>query len=238
MHEKLRGIKALSLDFWKTLANDPSKENRTARGRLIRDRLAPAMEVAEVEALVKVVKHELDDKTQTQGTGVQYGFKPRVQGVYELMPDDKRVQELTEELLAQIDQEQAEIMKQFPPELLESDLIQTLATIKALGLMIVVSSNTGYIDGGHMRAVIEILGLSELIDAYVYSNEVGVAKPSPEFFAKVLEAIGLTSEEVLHIGDNYHADYLGAIAAGMHALHLSSGDDTDSEKIARLSDLI
>jgi putative hydrolase of the HAD superfamily len=49
---------------------------------------------------------------------------------------------------------------------------------------------------------------------------VGVAKPDPAIFAIALEACGVAPERALHIGDTVGADVDGALAAGVHPIHL------------------
>lgn len=51
----------------------------------------------------------------------------------------------------------------------------------------------------------------------------GVEKPSPEFFARVVEAAGATAGEIAYVGDRLDNDVLPAAAAGMAAVFLRRG---------------
>lgn len=59
------------------------------------------------------------------------------------------------------------------------------------------------------------LGLLKYIDIIVTSEEVGIEKPSTKMFFNILEKMGLSSNEVIMIGDNYDKDIKGALNVGM-----------------------
>lgn len=65
---------------------------------------------------------------------------------------------------------------------------------------------------------IAALGIAEVIDGLVTSEEAGVEKPAPEIFARCLEKLGLSAEAVCFIGDDPRKDVEGAKAAGMRAI--------------------
>lgn len=51
----------------------------------------------------------------------------------------------------------------------------------------------------------------------------GVEKPSPAFFAKVVEAAGMPAEWIAYVGDHLDNDILPARAAGMTAVFIDRG---------------
>ena len=72
------------------------------------------------------------------------------------------------------------------------------------------------------------------------AEEFGVSKPDPTFFHAAFAQVGVTPEEVIHIGDCHHNDVDGAAAAGAKAIWLKSGggaSDIASEVVSQLSDL-
>lgn len=73
---------------------------------------------------------------------------------------------------------------------------------------------------------LERLGLLDLMDFVVTSEEAGVEKPDPGLFLLCADKAGCLPEECLFIGDNLKKDVLGAQNAGMEALWLQS----DSQK--------
>jgi putative hydrolase of the HAD superfamily len=59
------------------------------------------------------------------------------------------------------------------------------------------------------------LGLAEFFNFILPSAEVGVEKPDRRIFRLALQRLGLKSQEVVHIGDQYEADVVGARAVGI-----------------------
>jgi putative hydrolase of the HAD superfamily len=53
------------------------------------------------------------------------------------------------------------------------------------------------------------------------SSEVGWRKPAPEFFREMGQHTGLSSSQIILVGDDLVNDYQGAQAAGLHALLLA-----------------
>jgi len=54
----------------------------------------------------------------------------------------------------------------------------------------------------------------------VDSHVVGVAKPDPRIFDIALDALGMTADRCVHVGDTVHFDVEGARAAGLRCLHV------------------
>ena len=69
-----------------------------------------------------------------------------------------------------------------------------------------------------LRWTLEKLGLLELFDEFVISNEIGWEKPHPLVFEQAVEKAGCRAENILHVGDSLEADILPALGHGMRAL--------------------
>jgi len=61
------------------------------------------------------------------------------------------------------------------------------------------------------------------VDVVASSASWGVEKPSPEFFARVVEATGTAPHEVAYVGDRLDNDVLPALAAGLVAVQIRRG---------------
>lgn len=89
-------------------------------------------------------------------------------------------------------------------------------------------SNTNAIHVAEFEKMIEhSMGLEEFRKAFekiYYSNAIGIKKPYPETYLQVCEWNGLNPAETLFIDDSIQ-HVLGAEKAGLHVLHLQSGQD-------------
>ncbi|WP_327285854.1 MULTISPECIES: HAD family hydrolase [unclassified Streptomyces] len=100
---------------------------------------------------------------------------------------------------------------------LYDDVRPALAALRAAGVRVVVAGNQTVRAGALLRA------LDLPADLVVTSGEWGAAKPSPEFFARVLQVSGAPAEETLYVGDHPANDILPARAAGLRTAHLRRG---------------
>lgn len=96
-----------------------------------------------------------------------------------------------------------------------------LALLANLGLRLVVVSNSD----GTVAETLERAGLRGHFDVVVDSHLVGFEKPDPGIFHHALAESGADPERTLHVGDLYHADVVGARAAGVHPLLLDPYGD-------------
>lgn len=106
--------------------------------------------------------------------------------------------------------------------------VELMRAAKARGLTIIIVSDT-YLGAAQLLELIrESAGeeVADLIDAVFASSEAGISK-SEGLLGRAMKAMKCSAGEILHIGDNFKADYEGARALGIPALHLAQfGDDT------------
>jgi putative hydrolase of the HAD superfamily len=81
-------------------------------------------------------------------------------------------------------------------------------------------------DVGIQRAKLGALGLSDAFDVVVLSDAIGREwrKPHPLPFGAALTAMDVAAEEAVYIGDNPDKDVAGAVAAGMRAIRVLTGE--------------
>jgi putative hydrolase of the HAD superfamily len=65
------------------------------------------------------------------------------------------------------------------------------------------------------------LGMTELIDVLVISEEAGAKKPEAAIFRIALERCGATANDAVMLGDSWESDIVGAHAAGIRAVWLN-----------------
>lgn len=88
----------------------------------------------------------------------------------------------------------------------------------------VASRPLGIISNGAKQQQIGKLqraGLLKYFAVMVYSEDVGLGKPSPSIFLEACRRAGEEPQQCVHIGDNIDADVVPSRALGMHGIHLS-----------------
>ena len=106
----------------------------------------------------------------------------------------------------------------FQPEDLYPDALTSIEGLRAAGYRLAIVANQPAARSEELRA----LGASA--DVIAMSEEMGVAKPDPEFFARALELIGGAAPgDVAYVGDRVDNDVLPAMAAGLRSVWLRRG---------------
>jgi putative hydrolase of the HAD superfamily len=96
------------------------------------------------------------------------------------------------------------------------DALPALYALYELGCAIGIVSDWG----SQLPLICDALGLSPYLSFVLASGAVGAAKPDPRFYRMAAHAGGVAPQQALMVGDSYHADVLGARAAGMDGLLL------------------
>jgi FMN phosphatase YigB (HAD superfamily) len=97
------------------------------------------------------------------------------------------------------------------------DALECLERVRALGLGVgIVGNQTKTLEAWAREAALPA-------DVVSSSAGLGVRKPDPEFFARVVELMGRAAKEVAYVGDRVDNDVLPAAAAGLVAIHVRRG---------------
>jgi putative hydrolase of the HAD superfamily len=100
---------------------------------------------------------------------------------------------------------------------LDTDALQVLSWLGAHGIKRAVCSNAPF-PPAMMRRQVQTNGIREVVDAVVFSSEVGRRKPAPEVYSAALKAIAVEPGHALFVGDRVREDYEGPLALGMRAV--------------------
>ncbi|MFD0971587.1 HAD family hydrolase [Plantactinospora endophytica] len=99
-----------------------------------------------------------------------------------------------------------------------ADTEATLRALRAAKVPVAVVSNIGF----DLRPLFDAWQLTDLVDAFVLSYEVGRCKPDPAIFYRACGLLGVDSERALMVGDT-PAD-AGAVSAGCAVLVLPAAE--------------
>ncbi len=122
--------------------------------------------------------------------------------------------------------------------ILFDDVLPILGVLKSRGMVLGVISNLSHGLDGHC----DELGLTPYVDFALTSFEIGAEKPHPPIFLAALERAGVSASEAIHVGDQYHADIVGARGVGIDPILLDRdgfGESiNDCPRIQSLSEIV
>jgi HAD superfamily hydrolase (TIGR01549 family) len=95
--------------------------------------------------------------------------------------------------------------------------VRRIAARHRLGLL------SNFDDSRTGREVLLDTGLADLFEAVIISADVGLRKPNPRIFERMLSMLDLPPGEVLFVGDTPEHDVMGAARVGMRTAWISAG---------------
>lgn len=234
-------ISAITFDFWDTIAVDDSDEPKRAalglptkaeaRVQLFAERVVaryPHISYEEAaEAYRKAnqqFRHDWHNNHTTPGVPARIydaycylGLKP-APGEYARMV--REIDEIVREI------ETMEI--RIPPDLAEGvhSTLELLAQDYKLGII----SDTIHTQGRGLRHLLMQQGLLQYFSYFVFSDEIGAAKPSLTVFRQASLGLDLPPWQIAHVGDRESNDVEGPISIGMRAILFTGIVDRGSAK--------
>ena len=98
-----------------------------------------------------------------------------------------------------------------PDSIVPEDARRILPELKQAGYIMAVLSNRDK----PFHDVLESHDLNEHFHFSMAAGEVGVYKPVPDVFKHALDRADVTAQETIYVGDNYFADVVGSLRAGL-----------------------
>ena len=93
-------------------------------------------------------------------------------------------------------------------------MIELVRELRQQALPVGIISNSE----GHLAELVAELGWASDFDVIVDSGRVGLDKPDPRIFTHACAALSVPSHELVHVGDSWEADVLGARGVSAHAV--------------------
>jgi HAD superfamily hydrolase (TIGR01509 family) len=99
----------------------------------------------------------------------------------------------------------------------DPDAVEVISWLRDHGIKRALCSNAPFPPEMMLRQV-TTNGIGALMDTVIFSSMVGKRKPAADMYRATLEAVGLTADRVLFVGNRVREDYDGPRAAGMSAV--------------------
>lgn len=112
-----------------------------------------------------------------------------------------------------------------PVFIVYDDVLPTLDALRERGIRMIVISNWDI----SLFRILEAKSLSKYFEFAIASLVFGMEKPHESIFLHGADRLEIEPSRILHIGDSYPDDVLGARAVGMQALHLDRGRSESSQ---------
>ena len=226
----LPGIVAVTFDLWQTLLMDNQELGR-ARMHV---RLDGALEILE-QLGEDFSKEQVQDAYRQcfrtchdiRAEGQDVSFMEQVEyfigyiegGLLDRLPGKE---------VGRIASIYADSFFQYPP-VPHQDALKVLSQTKRAGYRIGLISNTGMTPGATFRAYLKQIGMLDYFDVLVFSDEVKLAKPSPQIFLRTLRDLKAEPEQTVHVGDHLLNDVLGANKVGMKTVWIETYEERRQE---------
>lgn len=200
-------LRAVTFDFWNTIAQVPEGAMTAARRRAV----AMACEESGLAVEAALLDGSLDQVRLAWETSWAEGVHLHPEDGAEMLVRALGVEETGGErvaaaFLAAID----EVALELAPGIGEA-----LLGLGERDLRIGIVCDVGFSGGAALRGLLDREGLLRHFDGWSFSDETGHYKPAPEAFAPALAALGARPEEAMHVGDLRRTDIAGAAAIGM-----------------------
>jgi len=106
-----------------------------------------------------------------------------------------------------------------PPPKLVQGVELFLRRVKAADVHVCLVCNTGWFSSHAIVRALQHHDVYSCLDRFLFSDEVGVAKPSPHIFNRARDLFNCPGECAVHVGDNLQRDVTGALESGQRAIH-------------------
>lgn len=109
------------------------------------------------------------------------------------------------------------------------DVYDVLERLQGDGYRLGLISNAG--DEDNVQRLIDRARLRPYFDPILISASLGLRKPNPAIFKRVLQVWHLPPDQVVMVGDTLGADILGAQNAGLHQIWLTAQADRPGNRV-------
>lgn len=215
-----RPVRAVTFDFWSTLYHDNERELFDRRCQIVIEMARINGVEPDFSELERAFEHSFllfrEEWLKNHRTLDSRELLLAIARQLQIIPDEESLG------LAVSLMEEATLQK--PPKPMEKAL-ETLQALKEMvpDIRFAVISDTGFTPGRTLRKIMESDGLDGFFRHMTFSDELRASKPSSKAFGTTLEALSVSADETIHVGDIEMTDIRGALDAGMTAVLFTGG---------------
>jgi len=203
-------IRAVSFDLGNTLApyNDPQDLGISRR---LAEWMARNVAAVDEEMFHRTHREEREvDLEDSRRTGRENDFGARIRRVLARLSVTSDGEALIAGATGAVRAAFAELVR-IPPRI--AGFLKTLARRYRLAVV------SNYLLVEPIQDVLRAAGLEGALGAIVVSRGVGRVKPEPEPFLAAARALGVEPGEMVHVGDDWRADIMGADRVGIRPIY-------------------
>lgn len=229
-NEILKGIEAISFDFWYTIGRYESEVEWLRQDEIRVKEFSQILGQLGFDFSEEVIDHTLREvgaecEAERIKTEMEVSSREVVTRCVKRMGIKKEIAGGLSRLVKSFDESLLRVKV-----VAESGAVEVLGELKRRGYPLALLSNTSH---GHIiQRIMDREGLTPFFDHLFYTDEIGPRKPNPDAFRFVLDALGTKPEETIHVGDRIELDVLGAYRAGIRSVLYTSNRDTCYDNLA------
>lgn len=234
-------IEAITFDFWDTLAVDDSDEakrrtlglpsKQEARTKLFVQKVAenhpqitPRRAASAYQRANDRFRRIWHDEYQTPAVATRISYAYEELGLLPPPGQYSRLMREIDELVREI-----EVMEiRIPPDFVSG--VNTTLQLLSEQYKLAIISDTIHTNGRGLRGLLSHQGILPYFTCQLFSDEVGVSKPSPQIFRQAAALLDIPPERIVHIGDRESNDIEGPLAIGMRAILFTGVIDRNAGK--------
>lgn len=234
-------IRAITFDFWDTLAIDDSDEPKRmalglpskplARKQLFAERIvalyphiAAEQAMAAYDVANQRFREEWHNHHNTPGVTTRLYYAYEHLGLSPKPGQYARLVREIDELVREIETMEVRIPPDFVPGLHYT--LELLAREYKLGVI----SDTIHTHGRGLRHLLDREGILPYFSYLVFSDEIRASKPAAAVFRQAAIGLDVVPTEIVHIGDRESNDVLGPLTIGMKAILFTGVVDRGSQQ--------
>jgi len=214
-------VRAVTFDFWNTIARVPTGAMTEARRQAVAAACAEGDSEVESELLSASLREVGEHWERSWAEGVHLHPREGAAMLVQALGVEDTAGELVVEAFLGAGRE---VELELAP-----DIQPTLEALGERGVRIGIVCDVGFSGGTLLRELLDQEGLLDYFHGWSFSDETGHYKPAPQSFEVALASLGAEPQEAAHVGDLRRTDIAGAAALGMGTVRYRGMHDDASQ---------